>query len=735
MKKVHISWLFPCLFLSVAVGLKSFEPGFVGAFQNHIFDYYQRLMPRAYAPVPVRIVDIDDESLHRLGQWPWPRNMVANLVDALRVAGASAIVFDIVFAEPDRTSPGPMAALWNRPELTQSSLKGLPDHDELLAKAIAQAPAVTAFIMTHEAAGMPENRQGFSFAGENPAPFALSFAGAVTTLPLLEGAAKGNGGLNNQPDPDGILRRIPLLMRVNDTLYPSLGAEGLRVAQGAGGYVVKTVGASGEGGGTRGITAVKIGNVVIPTDRSGNQWVYYSPPVPERYVPAWKILDGSADFTKIEGNIVLIGTSAAGLKDIRATPLSPVTPGVEVFAQSMEQALLGISLSRPDWIAGAEIALMIAAGVILLLVNGLLSPLWGAGFMAAMLAATAALSWQAFAVSRLLVEPVMPAVAVMLVYFSDSLRRYIRIERERQNIRNAFAQYMSPELVRELASQPAKLVLGGENRVLSVMFCDMRNFTAISEDMPPMELTQLMSRFLAPMTQIILEHHGTIDKYIGDCVMAFWNAPLKDDRHVWHAAQAALKMQQALRGLNMERENEAVQGQQPFVIMSASISINTGECCVGNMGTRQRFNYSALGDEVNLASRLEGQTKYYGVDIIVAEGTARELQRLALLELDMIRVKGKQHSVRIYTLLGDEAMAIDPDFLTLQKCHNDMLARYRMQEWEKAAEALQQCLQAARSVQPSLASGYYLRMKQRMTEYRLSPLPLDWDGVHEVLTK
>jgi len=593
----------------------------------------------------------------------------------------------------------------------------------------------TGFVLTQGDKGMPAVRSGFSFAGENPALFALPFSGAVTSLPLLEQAAKGNGALNNQPDRDGILRRIPLLMRLNEQLYPSQGGEALRVAQGAKGYIVKTVGASGESGAVGGITAVKIGNVVIPTDSHGNQWVYFSRSVEERYIPAWEVLEGKADAARLEGNIVFVGTSAAGLKDIRATPLNPVTPGVEVFVQSLEQALLGITLSRPDWIKGAEITLMVAAGLLLLTMNQFLNPLWGALCMTVMFGGTALISWYAFTVHRVLIDPVMPALTVALIYFSDSLMRYIRTERERNHIRTAFSQYMSPDLVRELANQPGKLTLGGEHRVLSIMFCDVRNFTSISENLSPMGLTQLMSRFLTPMTEVILAHQGTIDKYIGDCIMAFWNAPLKDDQHVLHAAQAALCMRIALSELNVVREAEARASGERYYPLQAGISINTGECCVGNMGTPQRFNYSALGDEVNLTSRLEAQCKYYGVDIILGEGTARQLPTLALLELDYIRVKGKKNMVRIYALLGDETMASNPVFADFSHQHYAMLDAYREQNWDRAQELLEQCMSAAESILPSLNTGLYVRFSQRLAAFNKKPPGDDWDGVYDTPTK
>ena len=724
MKKINFSLLISCLLLVMAVWLKAFEPGFIVDFENRTFDLYQHITPRAYEHAPVRIVDIDDASLARLGQWPWPRTLVASLVDKLQADGASTIAFDIVFAEPDRTSPKQMLALWGKKSL-ERTLGRLPDHDDVLAHSIAHAPVVTGFVLTQDESPPPLIKSGFSFVGDNPLAFVAQYSGTVTALPILQLAAKGNGALNNQPDRDGISRHVPLVLRMGDHLYPSLALEALRVAQGAGGTVVKSVGASGEYGTVSGITAVKTGNIVIPTDKSGKQWIYFTKTANDRYLSAWQVLDGTADKEKIAGNIVLIGTSAAGLKDIRATPNNPAMPGVEIFAQGLEQALLGQTLSRPDWVRGAEICLMVIAGLLLLVMNYFLSPLWGLYFVVIILTGTALVSWVSFSVHHILVEPVMPMLTVVLLYISDSVARYIRTERERIHIRNAFAQYMSPELVRQLAGSPEKLVLGGENRIITVMFCDMQNFTSTSENLPPMELTRLISRFLTPITEQVLAHNGTVDKYIGDNVMAFWNAPLLDEQHAVNAAKAALGMRLALQSMNA----------QEAIPLRASISINTSECCVGNMGTAQRFNYSALGDGVNVASRLEGQCGVYGVDIIVGEETAKALHNFALLELDLIRVKGKTSAVRMFSLLGDKTMARDTSYLTLNQQHQAMLTAYRNSQWDMAEKSLKECIQTANSFVPMLSEKLYALFAKRIVNYRTHPPADDWGGVHDAREK
>lgn len=731
MAKVRISLLISCFLLMVTVFFKSFEPDFVVAFQNRTFDLYQKLKPRTYEPVPVRIVDIDDESLKRYGQWPWPRTVLASLTQKLRDAGAAVVVFDIVFAEPDRTSPMQVARMWDAKPGLKQEISQLPDHDAVFADVIDKSPVVTGFVLTNgDGKDIPADKAGFAYVGSDPSPYAPPYSSAVTTLPILEVGALGNGAFNDQPDSDGFVRCVPMLMRLGDTLYPSLVAETLRVAQGASSYVVKTVGASGEYGGTQGITAVKIGNVVVPTDANGRQWVYYTGYVPSRYIPAWQVLEDAADPELLNGNIVFVGTSAAGLKDIRVTPLNPVTPGVEVHAQAVEQALLGITMVRPEWVKGAEIMIMVFAGLLLIMVCDLLTPLWGALFMFLMLGAAAGVSWYAFAQYNVLVEPVMPALAVSLVHFSYSLSRYIRSEQEKVYVRDAFSHYMAPELVEQLAKDPDKLALGGESRVLSVMFCDMHNFTAISEQLPPVALTQLMNSFLTPVTDVVLAEKGTVDKFIGDSVMAFWNAPLSDRKHALHAARAALKIRHAIEMLNQERVAYAAKAQRKALKLSAAIGINSGECCVGNMGTTQRFNYTAMGDGVNVAFRLQNQCSNYGVDIILGENTVKELHGLAILELDILRVKGRVHALRIYALLGDEAMAAMPEFSVLASEHNTMLVAYRHCEWDVAETALNNCMKTAFGICPELCERLYPMFLDRIKRYRQYPPEAGWDGVY-----
>ena len=674
----------PVLMIAVALLLRVSVPAIEEA-QLRVFDGYQRLSPRIYEPVPVRFVDLDDESLARIGQWPWPRTFVAELIARLANAGAAVVVFDIVFAEPDRTSPSQILPLWpDTPEVLalRATSDALPDHDAILADVIAQANVVTGFVLTPEATGaLPIQKGSFAFAGDDPLPFLPAFGGAITNLPQLSEGAAGNGTFNLIAERDGTIRRIPLFLRVGETIYPSLSIEALRVAQGARTFILKSSGANLEAsfGQNTGLNNVKVGNIEIPVDANGRMWIHFTEEAPERRLPAWRVFEADFDPAEVEGMIIFVGTSAAGLKDLRTTPLNPAAAGVEIHVQAVEQALLGHFLQRPDWADGAEIVFMVALGLLLVLMLPQLGALWSAFVGIAGIAAAVGASWTLFKGQLWLLDPIYPSLVVLLVYLAGSLLNFLRTEREKHQVRTAFGQYLSPALVEQLAKDPDRLVLGGEMRDMTLLFCDIRGFTAISEryKRDPQGLTKLINNFLSPMTDLILERRGTIDKYMGDCIMAFWNAPLDDPDHAAHACDSALAMSAALGGLNHARKAEAEAAGRPHDEIKIGIGLNSGECCVGNMGSHSRFDYSVLGDAVNLAARLEGQSKQYGVGIVIGQETVNRAPDIAALELDLIAVKGKTEAVHIYALLGGAGQRDSLAFRRLQEQHKKMLSAYR----------------------------------------------------------
>jgi adenylate cyclase len=743
--------LIPFVFIVLAVVVRTSVPQ-VEELRMRVFDVYQRLAPREYVPVPVKYVDLDDESLERIGQWPWPRTFVAQLVAQLSNAGAAAIVFDIVFAEPDRTSPQYIVDLWPltpEVEALKENMGDLPDHDMVFADVIAQTPVITGFVLTGDPSlpRVPAQTASFAYGGDNPLEYLFGFRGAVANLEILTENASGNGSFNLVAERDGIVRRVPMFMRLEGqpNPYPSLTAEVIRVIQGARTYIIKTTGASGElgyGGVKLGLNNIKIGNYELPTGPNGRMWLHFTGHVPERRIPAWQVLSPEFDAETVEGQIVFIGTSAAGLFDIRATPLEAAAPGVEIHVQAVEQILLEHYLERPDWADGAEIIYMVLLGLLLLLVLPRAGALLGAIAGALGVAVAVAASWYFYKELLWLLDPIYASGVVVVVYMSSTLLNFLRTEAEKRQVRGAFSQYLSPALVEQLANEPERLVLGGEMRNMTLLFCDIRGFTTISEQFKtnPTGLTRLINRFLTPMTDMILDRRGTIDKYMGDCIMAFWNAPLDDKDHAAHGLDSALAMFNALDGLNESLKQEAESDNRIHYPINVGIGLNTGECCVGNMGSDKRFDYSVLGDAVNLAARLEGQSKNYGVGVVIGEETRKAAPEFASLELDLIAVKGKTEPVLIYGLRGEAKEKGTAEFQALEENHKGMITAYRSQQWDQASALITTCRDLAQHTSGE-AHGLgglgvlYDLYDERIAAYRTSPPENDWDGVFVATSK
>ena len=733
----HLHHLVPLPILAAAFIGWLAEPAMLAQFRLNVFDEYIRLRPRQYEPTPVRIIDIDDDSLQRFGQWPWPRTLLAQLVDRLNEMGAAVIASDLLFIDPDRTTPSRI--IEHTKDIAPDDplvarFKAMPDHDQVFADAIKRAHVVLGFALRNEEKGkLPRRKASYSNLGDDPRPWVPHFRGAAANLPELEAAATGNAVLDILPERDGIARRAPLITAIGDQLYPALAIDTLRVAQGAPGYIVKSTGASGISsfGEHAGLNAIRVGQIVVPTGEDGTVWMHFTPHQPERFVSAWKILDGTADPELVKDNIVLLGTTAEGLKEFRPTQLDPAEAGVEIHAQLIEQMLLGDIIKRPDWARGAEVIFMLYIGIGLLLLLPRVGARWTALLGLSAVTPAVCASWYAYYWYGLLIDPVFPSLVGVLVYLSSSAVLFFRTETERRQVRHAFSRYLAPAVVEHLAEHPERLTLGGELRELTIMFSDIRGFTTISEGLDARELTSFLNRYLTPMTDVIMSHDGTVDKYMADGIMAFWNAPLEDARHAEHACLAALAMRTELARLNDAWRAEATAAGRPFREVRAGIGLNTGECVVGNLGSDQRFDYSVLGDDANLASRLEGQTKTYHVDIILGERTALQVPQFAMLEIDVILVVGKTKPVRIFFLLGDESVRATSAFATLESAHDSMIHAYRRKDWETAHRELESC----RSQAPEIVQYVYELYEQRIADLQATPPPPDWDGVYAALMK
>ncbi len=704
-----------------------------------LFDSYQRIAPRPYEDAPVRIVDIDDESIRKLGQWPWPRTDIADLTRRISDAGAASIAYDVVFSEPDRTSPARLASRLQR-TMGQSpaiaALKTLPDNDATLAKAITDAPVTLGYFLDRTSNGPTvEPKAGLAVAGTSPADAVQRYTNALQPLPIFRDAATGAGFVSLIGDSDGIVRKAPMIAAQNGQLLPSLSLDALRTAQQAGSIIVKSSNASGEiGGGAAQVVSLKVGQFEVPTTPAGELWMYFTAPHPERTIPAWKVLTGALSPEAMQkafaGRIVFIGTGAAGLRDLVSTPLRDRDYGVMVHTQAVEQMILGRYLVRPDWAVGLERSLLLGLGLLLALLLPRLGATRGAILGAVAIASMMLGSWQAFIGYHYLLDPTYPVLALLLVYIVGTGVTFYREERQRAYIHRAFDRYLSPTLVKRIVDDPDQLELGGEVREMTVLFCDIRSFSAISETMGPQDIIRFLIAFLTPMCDILLERKATIDKFIGDAILSFWNAPLDDpDQHA-NAARGALEMVARLDQMNREMVHQTMTPWPPAV--KIGIGLNAGPCCVGNMGSAQRLSYSLIGDTVNLASRLEGLTKYYRVSIIIGDALQRALPDFATVPLDRVRVIGRETPEAIHALIGDEATAMSPAFRRVEQLHGEMLTAYWAQDWDGALAAINA---AAPHAGGFGLSGHHALFAERIAHFQANPPGADWTGIFAATEK
>jgi len=697
------------LIVAALTVLRASDPQQLKLAREATFDQYQRWAPRPFQQMPVRVVDIDEASLRQFGQWPWPRDRLAALVDRLSQMGASAIAFDILFAEPDRLSPRNVVR--DVPGIDPALLPRLPDNDELFARSIAGKPVVLGFGLSNEGNNLPQVKAGFAFTGENLIDAPPHIRSATPFQPQYEENAAGIGHISLNPgNSSAIVRTVPLLLSDGEQLYPNLALEALRVAQGASTYLL--IGAADA---PNTVTSIKIGDFVVPTTAAGELWLYVSRDRAERYVSAKDILapDGAGDEARaaIEGSIVFVGTSAAGLQDIRTTALGQNVPGVSLHAQTVEQILSGQFLSRPDWADGLEILSIAILGSLLVALTIFVSPAiaLAAGLLITAFALVA--SWLAFSFAGLLFDPLAPVAAGTITHFAATSFRFLVTDRERREIRRAFGQYLSPSLLYRVEHTRNALRLGGDDRELTVMFVDVRNFTEMSERLSPTAVVGFLNTLLDALSRHVIENEGTLDKFIGDSIMAFWNAPLDVSDHCGKAARAALAMRETLARLNAGDAFGFGTEQK----VGIGIGIHTGIACVGNMGAETRFNYSAVGDAVNVASRIESACKSVSFDILVSEDTARGLAGYALLDAGALALRGKRERTNVYAVVGDEQVAASQDFVDLQAIHQRLVLALRSRSSASRRIAVAAKFKAARL--PAGLQEFYDRISRRSDQF------------------
>ena len=692
------------------------------------FDTLQQISPRdKLEDDPVVIIDIDDQSLNNLGQWPWSRDLLSRLVTNTEQALTTS--FDIVFAERDRTGSDVLSEQYSANSDLIKELKKIKPNDRVFAESMESHSTVVL-------GSAPNNKlitedispkYGLIIQGDSPKEFLPKYTGMQNNLPTLIDSSAGVGSMSIGGN-SSIVRSLPTFEVVNGQIVPSLMLETLRVAIGASTYQIKSSNASGElaFGESTGINNVKLGNVIIPTNSNGYLWLHSTFKKNLNIIPAFEVINNAYDKEFFAGKIVLVGTSASGLLDIRNTSLENDIPGVTIIAQGIQQIINGDFLVRPDWMEGAEFLFGLLFSILICLIIQYFGPIGGLiTFLVANLSSLYG-SFYGFNELDYLIDPISPLIISLTSYLIITFFNFLFTELERSKVRTAFSQYLAPEMVSRLAESSESLKLGGEKKNMTFLFSDIRGFTAISESYKsnPEELTELINNLLTVLSNEILDNAGTIDKYMGDCIMAFWNAPTDQDNHTDLALKASFDMEKALKEFNIEFE------KQKGMELKIGIGINTGECIVGNMGSEKRFDYTVLGDPVNLASRLEGQSGTYGFQRILGQETVNGLKSNTILfELDLIQVKGKNEPVKIYTSF-DKFSLKDGKLSEFSKDHEEFLHNYRNQQWDMALNFIEKWEQ-----QVTEFDLYYAIFKDRIKDMKLNLADPNWNGAYVATTK
>ena len=684
-KRVLLSPWTALITLMLIASIRIADPAFVESVRLRYFDTL--ITSKAPTENNIYTVNIDEAALDKYGQWPLPRGEYARIIEDLYKRNAGLVVFNVLMPEADRS-----------------------DQDSRLAKTMSTLPVILPNVPSDKSKNTPRN-PGASILGPEWLDTVIHYPGIIANVPKLENAAVGVGTTNTIPEVDGVNRRVPMVVAVGDTLYPNLSLEVLRVVAGDPSFQIKLF-----DGGVEKMRIPKFG--AITTDALGRVWIDWS-----QTSKSVGLTDLPRDFG---GAVVIVGVSAAGLGNPVPTARGAVWPQ-EMQASLIGTMFNGVNIQRPDWADGAEILGLLAAGILLLFLTRWTYVGIGAGVV--IIGSIVPLSMYAYGSGLQLVDVTVPMAGLVLVMLHAYGVKFVSEFLQKQQIKKQFGTYLSPDLVAQLQRNPELLQLGGDSRELSIMFTDVRGFTSISEHYGKdvQGLTKIMNRYMTAMTKKILENKGTLDKYIGDAQMAFWNAPLDNTQHAKDAVRTGLQMLDSLEAFNKEVTAEGVPA------FGMGLGINTDTVVVGNMGSDQRFDYTCLGDGVNLASRLEGQSKPYGVKIVIGAKTNEYVSdEYATLELDCIAVKGKKQGVHVYTVIGSHADLMKSSGYVMEtKQHEKMLELYRLQKFDMA---IKWCNDLKGSFH-GIMDHYYELWIERCEEMKKMTLPKDWDGVYRATSK
>jgi adenylate cyclase len=715
--------------LLILVGHASglYRLAFIERIESALYDYKLRATLPRTVDDRIVIVDIDDKSLREVGRWPWPRATTAKLTsNLLQQYGVVAVGYDIVFSEPDQSSGLPVLERLAKKELKGDAgfaglvgrLRPKLDYDAIFADALATGPSVLGYYFDLGAEAESAGRlpapampcEALKKAGIQP----LQAGGYNANLPGLQAKAADAGFFNMQADFDGVARRMPVLVDYKGQCYGSLAL--LTTRQAMGGGALKLQPAHGHRP-----AALDMDGLPIPLDGQGMVMVPYRASGAFRYVSAVDVLTGQAPADALEGRIVLIGSTAPGIMDLRVTPTSKTFPGVEIHANLISGILDGTLPWEPVGVRGYETAVVLVLGLLLAALLPFAPPARATVFTLAAIALLVGADYYAWTHWFMNLPVAASLVAVVGLFVLNMSYGFFVEARSKAQMTRLFGQYVPPELVDEMARDPERYSLRGESRVMSVLFSDIVGFTSISEKLEAAQLAEMLNFYLSGMTRVVQENRGTIDKYIGDAVMAFWGAPMSDERHARDAVLTALAMQSTLAALNPQIE---ARGWPPVKI---GVGVNTGRMSVGNMGSEFRMAYTVMADAVNLASRLEALTRQYGIWVLVGEATKIECPDIAFRLVDRVRVKGKAEPVAIYEPLGVSSEVVPERLVEAQK-FEAALADYQTKNWDAAETTLRE-LNAAK---PGKLYDVYL---ERIAHFRENPPPEDWDGVFTFTTK
>lgn len=675
---------------------------------------------REQTDLPVVIVDIDERSLQQIGRWPWSRQKVAQMLEQLSAAGASVVAFDVIFSEPER-NPIDQVLQLSSPELSKETnlqlqrLAPLLDADQQFANSLTNKDVVLGFLFQQEQLAVGHLPQSYVLMDSDANQSSVSsFAGYVANTPLLQQQSAGTGFINSSPDPDGFIRQAALLIRYQNKVYPSLALEAARLYALAQDLPVETARLEQ----INSIVGVTVGNTRINTDLYGRVLIPYRGPARSfPYISAADVLQGAVDKTLLKDAIVFVGTSAVGHADLRSTPVGVQYPGVEVHANVFEGLIYPELIhAHPDWAEALVFLFLVVLGVFMSLLFPVLGPVSLAMTGGSLLLWTLAgnlYCWQMLKLDLPLTSSLLLILGLTLL---NLLYGFFGASRQKARIKSIFDQYVPPAHIDEMLNHPESVSLDGKRKEMSVLFSDIRGFTTLSEKLTATELKSLLNRYFSPITKTIFEHQGTIDKYVGDMVMAFWNAPLDVKDH----AELAVKAGFSMLAITDELSKSFVADGLPAI--DIGVGVNTGEMNVGDMGSEYRRAYTVLGDAVNLGSRLESLTKYYGVRFLVSQATVQQCKAVSFRTVDKVKVKGKTEAVVIYEPLSPELMATAACVDTLQR-HEQAMALYLKQHWAEA-QALWLALQ-----QQSGHKLYSLYLA-RIDRYQLQPPGAEWDGVY-----